>query len=121
MIRFAFVESVSKQYLQMQQTMRRNHKVYSGVKLAVTIAIFFAVLCVYARNVTQSSTKWYFHREESTKLENLEFDMSIINLDKLMAERRLLDEVNESNWTRYANTNRTEVVYTYDTELVYNQ
>jgi hypothetical protein len=47
--------------------------------------------------------------------------MSIVNLDKLMAERRLLDEVNENNGTWYANTNRTELVYTYDTELVYNE
>ena len=121
MIRFAFVESVSKQYLQMQKTMRRNHKMYSWAKLAITIAIFLAVLCVYAWNVTQSSTKGYFHRQASQNLEKLEFDMSIINLDKLMAERALLDQVNESSGNRYANANRTEVVYTYDSELVYNQ
>lgn len=121
MIKFAFVESVSRQYLQMQKNVRRNHKMYSGAKLWITIAIFLAVLCIYAWNVTQSSTKGYFHREASQELSVLEFDMSIVNLDKLMAEKRLLDEVNWNNGTRYANANRTEVVYTYDSEFVFNK
>lgn len=121
MIKFAFVESVSRQYLQMQKNVRRNHKMYSSAKLAITIAIFLAVLCVYAWNVTQSSTKWYFHREASQELSSLEFDMSIVNLDKLMAEKRLLTEVSWNNSKWYAsNVNRTEVVYTYDSELVFN-
>ena len=121
MIKFAFVESVSRQYLQMQKNVRRNHKMYSSAKLAITIAIFLAVLCVYAWNVTQSSTKWYFHREASQELSSLEFDMSIVNLDKLMAEKRLLTEVSWNNSKWYAsNANRTEVVYTYDSELVFN-
>jgi hypothetical protein len=94
---------------------------YSSAKLAITIAIFLAVLCVYAWNVTQSSTKWYFHREASQELSSLEFDMSIVNLDKLMAEKRLLTEVSWNNSKWYAsNVNRTEVVYTYDSELVFN-
>ena len=87
---------------------------YSSAKLIVTIGIFLSVLCVYAWNVTQSSTKGYFHREASRELENLEFDMSIVNLDKLMAERRLLDDVNTNNGTWYGDSNRTDTVYMYE-------
>jgi len=65
MAKLALAKSVSKQYLSLQKTMRRNKKLVSSWKLIVVLVIFFSVLAIYAANITESSTKGYFHRQES--------------------------------------------------------
>ena len=93
MIKLALVESVSRQYLHMQKTMRRNRKLMSSGKLITVLIIFFSVLAIYATNITSASTKGYFHRQETKKNDALTFDRSIVDLDILKLEQKLLNEV----------------------------
>jgi len=118
MIKLALVESVSRQYLHMQKTMRRNRKRMSSGKLLTVLIIFFSVLAIYAKNITTASTKWYFHRQETKKNDALTFDRSIIDLDILKLEKTLLNQVQNNNSTWYGSQSRVEIVTTYNEDLV---
>jgi len=121
MIKLALAKSVSKQYLSLQKSMRRNKKLMSSCKLIVVLVIFFSVLAVYAANITQASTKWYFHRQETKKNDDLVFERSIVDLEILQLEKKLLNNLSSSNWTWYGSTNRMEIITAYPSELVLNQ
>lgn len=110
MIKIAFAQSVSKQYLLMQETMRRNKKLVSMVKLVVVGGIFFVVLGTYARHVTLSSTKGYFLREHMQEYDSLEFDRSIVKLDVLKLEKKVFDSIPENSVSRYGRQDRIEGV-----------
>lgn len=118
MIKLALVESVSRQYLLVQKTIRRNKKLMSSGKLITVLAIFFSVLAIYASNITSASTKWYFHRQETKKNDALTFDRSIVDLDVLKLEQKLLNEVQWNNSTWYGSQNRVEIVTTYKEDIV---
>lgn len=118
MIKLALVESVSRQYLHMQKTMRRNKKLMSSGKLITVLVIFFSVLAIYATNITSASTKGYFHRQETKKNDTLTFDRSIIDLDILKLEQKLLNEVQNNSSTWYRSQDRVEIVTTYNDDLV---
>lgn len=118
MAKLALAKSVSKQYLSLQKTMRRNKKLMSSGKLVVVLVIFFWVLAVYAANITEASTKWYFHRQETKIYDELVFDRSIIDLEVLQLEKKLLNNLASSSWTRYGSTNRMEIITAYPSELV---
>ncbi len=118
MNKLAFVKSMSKQYLLMQHTLRRNKKLFSSAKLIVVSIIFFFVVGVYAVNITSASTKWYFHRIETRKQDALVFERSIVDLEVLQLEKRLLDNVWWINSSRYGSTDRMVIIQTYETDLV---
>lgn len=121
MNKLALVKSVSKQYLLMQKSMRRNKKLMSSGKLLLVLIIFFSVLAVYAVNITSASTKGYFHRQETRVQDDLVFERSIVDLEMLQLEKKLLDNVWWINGSWYGSTDRMEIVYTYDSELVLNE
>lgn len=75
-------------------------------------------LGVYAREVNDASTKWYFLKQEMATLENKEFEYSSIKLDVLQAEKKLWDEV-ASKQASWANQNEDNfvTVYTYSREV----
>lgn len=119
MIKLAFVRSVSKKYLSMQQSMRRNQKLWSSIKLVFTLVLFLWVLSWYAVSITIASTKGYFHRQESRINDDLVFERSIIDLELLQLEKELLSNIGSVNGQRYWSTNRMEIVTTYENELAY--
>lgn len=121
MIKLALAKSVSKQYLSLQKTMRRNKKLMSSCKLVAVLVIFFGVLAIYAANITQASTKWYFHRQETKKNDALTFDLSIVDLDVLKLEKKLLNNLSSSDWRWYGSTTRMEIITAYPSELALNE
>jgi uncharacterized protein YydD (DUF2326 family) len=112
MIKFALAQSVSKQYLSMQKSMRRNKKLVSTAKLLTVSVIFLGVLGVYASNITIASTKGYFHRQETIKNDELTFERSIVQLDILQLEKKLLNQLqeNSSGSTRYGSSDRIQII-----------
>ena len=110
MIKFALAQSVSKQYLSMQQSMRRNKKLVSSAKLLTVSVIFLWVLGVYASNITIASTKWYFHRQETRKHDELTFERSIVQLDILQLEKKLLNQLQDNGSRRYGSSDRIQVL-----------
>ena len=118
MIKFALAQSVSKQYLSMQQSMRRNKKLVSSAKLLVVSVIFLGVLGVYASNITIASTKGYFHKQETRRNDDLVFERSIVQLDILHLEKKLLNQL-QDNWsTRYGSSERMQIITPEGEELV---
>ena len=109
MIKFALAQSVSKQYLSMQKSMRRNKKLVSSAKLLTVSVIFLGVLWVYASNITIASTKWYFHKQETRKMDDLIFERSIVQLDILQLEKKLLNQLQDNSSKRYGATDRMQV------------
>lgn len=103
----------------MQQSMRRNQKLWSSIKLVFTLVLFLWVLSWYAISITIASTKGYFHRQESRINDDLVFERSIIDLELLQLEKELLSNIGSVNGQRYWSTNRMEIVTTYENELAY--
>lgn len=118
MIKLALIQSVSRQYLQVQKTVKRNKKLMSSCKLVTILVIFFSVLAVYAVNITSASTKWYFHRQETKKQDALVFERSIVDLDVLQLEQKLLSSVQNNSQDRYWVESRVEIISAYKEDLV---
>ena len=110
MIKFALAQSVSKQYLSMQKSMRRNKKLVSSAKLLTVSVIFLGVLGVYASNITIASTKGYFHKQETKKYDELIFERSIVQLDVLQLEKKLLNQLQDNGSRWYGSTDRIQII-----------
>lgn len=57
MNRVIIVQSLSKQYLALKDSMRRHVKFMSQCKLVLVVAMLVGTLGVYAREVNDASTK----------------------------------------------------------------
>ena len=110
MNKVAFLTSISKQYLTIQQSMRRNKKTMSTVKLVLVSLVFLFAMGYYAKEINELSTKGYFLKQEMKELEQLAFKEHIVELDVLLLERKLWDTVSQENARRYE-SDRVVVLY----------
>ena len=110
MNKIAFLTSISKQYLSLQQSLRRHKKTMSTIKLVLVSLLFFFAIGYYAKEINELSTKGYFLKQEMKELEQLAFKEHIIELDVLLLERKLWDTVSKENARRYE-SDRVVVLY----------
>ncbi len=110
MNKIAFLTSISKQYLSLQQSLRRHKKTMSTIKLVLVSLLFFFAIGYYAKEINELSTKGYFLKQEMKELEQLAFKEHIIELDVLLLERKLWDTVSQENARRYE-SDRVVVLY----------
>lgn len=90
----------------------------SQCKLFVVVGLLVVTLGVYAREVNEASTKWYFLKQEMQNYDELVFQHSSIKLDVLQLEKWLWNQIS-SQQAAWANKNkdRTLTVYTYNKEV----
>jgi ribosomal protein L32E len=110
MNKIAFITSISKQYLSIQQSLRRHKKTMSTLKLIIVSFVFIFAIGYYAKEINELSTKGYFLKQEMKELEQLAFKEHIVELDVLLLERKLWDTVSQESARRYE-SDRVVVLY----------
>lgn len=88
-----FLNSLSKQYVNLQIKVRQNYKILDWLKIIITFLIFFLTIGIYGYFVNVSSTKWYFLRQEMKNLEDAKFTHSISQIEVLKKEKSLWDNI----------------------------
>ncbi|HMT26924.1 MAG TPA: hypothetical protein PKD96_01345 [Candidatus Absconditabacterales bacterium] len=76
--------------------MNRSHKTIDLMKRGVLGLGFLMSFGIYVFYVNAASTKGYYLRKESKKLEKIEFDRNILTLDVVQAEKQLRDSIQSS-------------------------
>lgn len=112
MKKIVFLESLSKNYLNLQYKIRKNQRLIDSLKITVTILIFFLTLWAYWYFVNISSTKWYFLREQRQELEQAKFKHNITQLEVLKMEKENWDKISQkSNFWEEKITINSKVLY----------
>ncbi len=106
MNRFVFTKSLTKNYIDFKNKIRKNRKLINQLKLATTIWILVFTIWLYAYFVNISSTKWYFLREETNKLEEEKFLHSLAQLDVLKEKRNVWKDIQEDSSYKQNNVGR---------------
>jgi len=116
MNKIVLLKNLSKQYLSVKKSMRRNKKAVSMAKLIIVSFIALWVFGFYAYMVTSSSTKGYFLAQKEKIKKAREFDYSIAKLDILQLEQQLYQSVQDNqNHFRYNNKEKYVIeVKTYE-------
>jgi hypothetical protein len=115
MNKVVLLHSVSKQYLAVKHAVRRHARVVSQLKLVMVLFLLLMVIGIYAYQVNESSTQWYFLKQEMNVLDELLFDHSSIKLDVILLEKQLREEVSSQNVSWAAmHTEKITTLSTYD-------
>jgi hypothetical protein len=114
MNKVVLLQSVSKQYLAVKTAVRRNARLVSQLKLWLVSTLLLIVIIVYAHQVNESSTQWWFLKQDMAVLDELMFDHSSIKLDVILREKSLREEVSSQNVSWAAmHTERITTLSTY--------
>lgn len=93
MQKVVFFTSIRKQYICLQEKIKRNYRTINALKLSITFLIFFLTIWVYGYFVNVSSTKWYFLRKQMQNVDDAKFQNSITQLEILKKEKELWDNI----------------------------
>lgn len=93
MKKIILLESLSKKYINIQNKVKKNHKIIDWLKMTSIVLVLIFSVWIYWYLVNVSSTKGYFLRKEMKKLEDIKFNNSITQLEVLWMERKLWDSI----------------------------
>lgn len=93
MKKIILLESLSKKYINIQNKVKKNHKIVDWLKMTSILLVLIFSVWIYWYLVNVSSTKGYFLRQEMKKLEDIKFNNSITQLEVLGMERQLWDSI----------------------------
>lgn len=94
MNKIVLLNSLSKEYIDLQNKAKRNHKTMDNIKLFVVIWIFMFTIWLYWYFVNVNSTMWYFYRIEWNKVEETKLYHNITQLNILKSQKLLWDDIN---------------------------
>jgi hypothetical protein len=109
--------SEAKEIFSKKQFLKVQMKMTAMGKLFLTASIFFAVLIIYAYNITASSTKGYFFNKKLGEQKELLFQQSIKKSDILLLEKQLREKVSLRSTSRENRKDDTISINTTPQEL----